>query len=74
MTFYSTKRSTDRTGKTVTTDKYGDQVAMEYQYYLFCANSVKNEANNAFDAVEWGTVEGGKLERKVWDHTKNMSL
>lgn len=40
---------------------------MERQYYLFCASASTNESGNEFDSAEWGTLEGGKLERKVWD-------
>ena len=67
MTYYAYKQAI-KNGAVTTTSKTGDKSAMEYQYYLFCANSSKNEDKNEFSAVEWGTVEGGKLERKVWNH------
>lgn len=38
-----------------------------YQYYLFCANSAKNTDGDLFDSVEFGTIEGGKLKREVFE-------
>ena len=71
MTYYAYKQAVGSDGKVTTTNKTGDKAAMEYQYYLFCASCSKNEAGDVFDAVEWGTVEGGKLERKTWNHGVN---
>lgn len=67
MTYYATRRSI-KDGKVTTVDKNGEKVAMERQFYLFCASAATNEAGNSFDAVEWGTLEGGKLDRKVWNN------
>lgn len=49
-------------------NKYGERADMEYQFYLFCASSVKNEAGNDFDSVEWGTIEQGALEKRGFNH------
>ena len=67
MTYYAYKQAI-KNGAVTTTNKTGDKAAMEDQYYLFCANCSKNDDGNSFAAVEWGTVEGGKLERKVWNY------
>lgn len=66
MIYYAI-RWTIKDGKVTATTKYGEKEAMERQYYLFCASASTNEAENEFDSAEWGTLEGGKLERKVWD-------
>ena len=49
-------------------NKYGERGDMEYQFYLFCANSVQNNAENDYDFVEWGTVEQGALEKRGFNH------
>ena len=51
-------------------NKYGERADMEYQYYLFCASSVQNNAENAYDFCEWGTVEQGALEKRGFNHTQ----
>lgn len=68
MTYYAIRWSIDKNGATVKNDRTGDKAAMERQYYLYCANAATNEAQNKLDAVEWGTFEGGKLDRKVWNN------
>lgn len=47
--------------------KQGAKEDMERQYYLFCASAATNGDENDVDAIEFGTIEGGKLERKVFD-------
>ena len=41
---------------------------MEYQFHLYCASAVKNDAGNEMDSIEWGTLENGVIERKRYDH------
>lgn len=67
MTYYAIRRSI-KDGNTTSNERTGDKAAMERQFHLYCASCATNEAGNAFDAVEWGTLEGGKLDRKVWDN------
>lgn len=45
----------------------GERDAMERQFHLNCAN-VLDSANlrNDLDVCEWGTIEQGALERKVY--------
>lgn len=49
-------------------NKYGTAVDMEYQYHLFCASAAKNEAENEFERIEWGTIEHGVIESKTYNH------
>lgn len=66
MTYYAERKSIKDGSNPTTVNKYGSRVDMEYQYCLFRASAVKNEAENNVDAIEWGTVEGGMIERKVY--------
>lgn len=44
-----------------------NQDAMERQFHLHCANVLdSNNPRNDLDVVEWGTIEGGVIERKVY--------
>lgn len=70
MTYYAIRRSI-KDGNASTNERYGEKAAMERQFHLYCASCATNEAGNEFDAVEWGTLEGGKLDRKVWNHEAN---
>lgn len=45
--------------------KTGDKIEMEYQFHLFCANAVKTDIRD-IDAIEWGTIEQGVIERKKY--------
>ena len=66
MIYYAIRRSI-KNGEHTSNERTGEKEAMERQFHLYCASCATNEAGNEFDAVEWGTVEGGKLDRKVWD-------
>lgn len=45
----------------------GERDAMERQYHLNCANVLdKDNPRNDIDVCEWGTIEQGCLERKVY--------
>lgn len=68
MIYYAIRRSI-KDGVPSSNERTGEKAAMERQFHLYCASCATNEAENAFDAVEFGTLEGGKLDRKVWDHT-----
>lgn len=45
--------------------KTGDKIEMEYQFHLFCASAVKTDIRD-IDAIEWGTIEQGVIERKKY--------
>ena len=48
-------------------NKTGNQRQMERQFHLFCANACDGD-DFPFDAdsIEWGTIEGGVIERKYY--------
>lgn len=69
MTYYAIRRSV-KDGVPSTNERTGEKAAMERQFFLYCASAATNEAGNSFDAVELGTVEGGKLKREVFDHAE----
>lgn len=66
--YYAQRKSIKADTPAAPVNKYGSRDDMEYQYHLFCASAVKNEAQNDFDAIEWGTLEQGVLERKTYNH------
>lgn len=66
MTYYSQRKSI-KNGQPVTpNNRYGSREEMERQYHLYCASASTNEAGNDVDSIEWGTIEGGVIERKRW--------
>lgn len=67
MTYYSQRKSILNDEPQTINNRYGSRREMERQYHLFCANACDG-AENPFDvdAIEWGTVEGGVIERKVY--------
>ena len=66
--FYYAERKTVENGvpKTTTVYKTGERTAMERQFYLFCASAVTNESGADLEVCEWGTLENGKIDRKVY--------
>lgn len=61
------KREGKSDGTSGHVEKFGNETDMLYQYYLFCANAAKNTDGDLFDSVEFGTIEGGKLKREVFE-------
>lgn len=68
MTYYAIRWSV-KNGVVSHNERTGEKAAMERQYHLYCASAATNADGNEQDSVEWGTVEGGKLERKFWDNS-----
>lgn len=67
MATYYAQRKSIKNGETQPiNNRFGERADMERQYHLYCASAATNEADNEVDAVEWGTVEQGAVERKVW--------
>ena len=66
MTYYAQRKSILNGEPQTVNNRYGTRKEMEYQFYLYCANAVKNDVGYEVDAVEWGTVEQDALERKRW--------
>ena len=67
MTYYSQRKSILNGEPQAINNRYGDRSAMERQFHLFCANACDGEQFPFdIDSIEWGTVEGGAIERKVY--------
>lgn len=69
MKYYANRWSV-KDGKATPNNRTGEKAEIERQYHLYCASAATNADGNEFDAVEFGTLEGGALERKVWEHTE----
>lgn len=67
MVYYAVNYNIKKDGTSGHVEKVGTETDMLYQYYLMCANAAKNTDGDQFDACEFGTFEGGKLKREVFD-------
>ena len=65
MTFYAQRKSINNGEPQPIINKYGTREEMEYQFHLFCASAVKTDVRE-IDAIEWGTIEQGVIERKKY--------
>lgn len=68
MTYYAQRKSILNGTPQAVNNRYGTQREMERQFHLYCANACDGE-DFPFDAdsIEWGTVELGVIERKVYN-------
>lgn len=66
MTYYAQRKSIKNGETQPINNRFGSRAEMERQYHLYCASAATNEAGNEIDSIEWGTIEGGIIERKVW--------
>lgn len=66
MTYYAQRKSIKDGNPVAVNNRYGERADMERQYHLYCASAATNEAGNSVDSIEWGTIEQGAIERKVW--------
>ena len=67
MTYYAQRKSILGGEPQAINNRYGDRRAMERQFHLYCANACDGtEYPFDIDSIEWGTVEQGALERKVY--------
>ena len=67
MMYYSERKKVN--GGTAVAPAYhtGERDAMERQFHLNCANVLdSNNPRNDLDVCEWGTIEMGVIERKVY--------
>ena len=67
MTYYAQRKSINNGTPETVNNRYGTRRAMERQFHLFCANA--NDGENFpfdIDSIEWGTVENGVIERKLY--------
>jgi len=68
MTYYAQRKSIKDGTTLPINNRFGTMAEMERQYHLYCASAATNADGNEVDAVEWGTIEQGAVERKVWTH------
>ena len=67
MIYYSERKKVNEGQAVAPVYHTGERDAMERQFHLNCAN-VLDSANprNDLDVCEWGTIENGIIERKVY--------
>lgn len=67
MTYYAERKSILNGQTQPINSRFGDRRAMERQYHLYCASACDGaEPPFDVDSIEWGTIEGGAIERKVY--------
>ena len=67
MTYYAERKSILNGQTQPINSRFGDRRQMERQFHLYCANACDgDEAPFDIDSIEWGTVEGGVIERKCY--------
>ena len=67
MTYYAQRKSILNGEPQTVNNRYGAQREMERQFHLYCANALDGqEFPFDTDSIEWGTVEGGVIERKLY--------
>lgn len=67
MTYYAQRKSVLNGKPQTVNNRYGTQREMERQYCLFRANACDGQDYPFdLDAIEWGTLENGVIERKVY--------
>lgn len=66
-TYYAERKSVKNGEAQAANTKYGTERAMERQFHLYCANACDgDDYPNDIDTIEWGTLEGGAVERKAY--------
>ena len=67
MTYYAQRKSINNETPEAINNRYGTRREMERQFHLYCANA-NDGADFPFDidSIEWGTVENGAIERKIY--------
>lgn len=67
MTYYAQRKSILNGVPQAINNRYGNKREMERQFHLFCANACDGEDFPFdIDSIEWGTIEGGAVERKLY--------
>lgn len=69
LTYYAQRKSIKNGAPIAPNNRYGTRRAMERQFHLYCASACDENAAEQYDldAIEWGTVEQGALERKRYE-------
>ena len=66
-TYYAQRKAVNNGTAQTPSNFYGNQRTMQRQFHLFCANALGgDEFTNDVDSIEWGTLEQGAIERKVF--------
>ena len=67
---YYAQRKMVKNGEAITPANYSytDSNEAEAQYYRLCTTAIVNDGGWDVVSVEWGTIEQGASERKVWTH------
>ena len=74
MTYYAQRKSVNNGTAQTPSNFYDTQRAMQRQFHLFCANALGgDDFANDVDSIEWGTLEQGTIERKVFVKPDLMS-
>ena len=68
MTYYAQRKSIKNGQPQTVSNRFGERAEMERQFHLYCASAATNADENEIDSIEWGTIEGGVIERKMWSH------
>lgn len=66
MQYYAQRKSIKDGNPQSINNRFGTRPEMERQYHLYCASAATNADGFEVDSIEWGTVENGVIERKVW--------
>ena len=67
MTYYAERKTINNGTVQPINSRFGERRAMERQYHLYCANACDGEDYpNDMDSIEWGTIENGVIERKLY--------
>lgn len=68
MKYYAQRKTTKNGEVQPINNRFGSREEMERQFHLYCASAATNADGYELDAVEWGTIEQGAIERKFWAH------
>ena len=68
MNYYSQRKSVKNGTPQTVNNRYGERNEMERQFHLYCASACTNADENELDSIEWGTLEQGVIERKIYNH------
>ena len=72
MIYYAQRKSIKNGQPQTVNNRYGTLPEMERQYHLYCASAATNADGYDVDSIEWGTIEQGAVERKVWTNTPQV--
>ena len=67
MMYYSERKKVNNGSAVAPVYHTGERDDMERQFHLNCANVLdSNNPRNDIDVCEWGTIEQGAIERKLY--------